>query len=480
MTTAPGISTVRGQRCRVIIMANRTILITIAVTAVTVLVLTLVRVCAQIPAPGDARPTPPPYTAPAYGDVLKENAQLRVLVISRQKLLAWKGTSQVRILYAADGAVLHTMLGNDKAAEMVGIRLAEDKSYQLRQNNKDFRKVDGALRLESNTPLKLWTASPDCWTTLPSPLIVIPLADGTFSVALEMPLEAYLKRVVPAEMPATFHPQALRAQAIIARTYALCKLGRHADEGADICTTVHCQAFSPIDRGMRETDEAVDSTRGMVLLDGDKLAEPYYHATCGGVTDDAGYLWGPEYTRRYLAGTRDMAGKQGSEPLSIEKVLESKEAYCSRSNSFRWSKTFTAAEVDALVQKNLGKVTGDSAVNITHVTNMAVEERAPNGRVAAFRVEGDGASVVVDGDQVRWLFGNGTPGPEGLWSTLFELTLVRNTAGTITNYGFRGAGRGHGIGLCQWGADGRAKAGQSYRDILNAYYPGLRLSDGRK
>ncbi|HEY3416623.1 MAG TPA: SpoIID/LytB domain-containing protein, partial [Armatimonadota bacterium] len=224
------------------------------------------------------------------------------------------------------------------------------------------------------------------------------------------------------------------------------------------------------------TDAAVDATRGLVLLCGNKLAATYYHSTCGGMTDDAGLLWGPEYAAPYLSGGRDVSTKGDTTP-PINELLTVKDAYCQRSSNIRWTLTYTPAQVDTLVGKNLGKLTGDPDVKIAKVTNMTIEERTPNGRVWHLRVEGDGASVVVDGDKIRWLFGTGDPGPAGLPSTLFDLKISRDAAGQPTGYVFTGAGRGHGIGLCQWGADGRAKAGQTCRQILKAYFPGTRLSD---
>ena len=297
-----------------------------------------------------------------------------------------------------------------------------------------------------------------------------------------MLLEEYLRNVVPAEMPASFHPQALRAQAIIARTYALIELGRHADEGADVCSDQRSQMFLPDEKRTAITDKAVAETRGLVLCYGDQLAEPYYHADCGGVTDDAGLLWGPGRARPYLTGIVDApAGKLPPEPM-IQGLLAAKDPYCTGANAQHWTKSFTTAEVDTLVCGNLPAVTGDATVQMSKVTALNIEERTPHGRIAHLRVTGSDAkgnetSVVVYGDQVRWLFGHGKPGADGLWSTLCELTVNKDETGQVTGYTFTGAGRGHGIGLCQWGANGRAKAGQSFREIIHAYYPGTQLSD---
>jgi len=418
-------------------------------------------------------PVPPPYTPPSAKDVLAGKAPLRLLITVRQSMLAWKGDAAVRVTNA-NGEVVHTA----KAGEMVGIVYdATGASCWLRQNGKNFCAAPATVRLVTDKPVKVWTPSPDTWLTLDAPVVIVPTGNGNFSVTREIKLEDYLRNVMPAEMPNTFHPQALLAQAVIARTYALIKLGRHAADGADVCAADHCQVYGSNGNRARETDKAIADTRGLVLMAGAKLAEPYYSACCGGVTDDGGLLWGPEYSRPYLMGVPDMPSKSVPAKLTIDSILDAGDAYCKAASASRWTRQFTAAQVNALVANNLPAVTNDPAAQIHTVTNMIVEERTPNGRIASLRVEGDGASILVYGDAVRWLFGTGKPGADGLWSALFDLTITRDAGGAITGYTFRGAGRGHGIGLCQWGANGRAKAGQTFRQILRAYYPGTRLSD---
>ncbi|MHB9026800.1 MAG: SpoIID/LytB domain-containing protein [Armatimonadota bacterium] len=417
-----------------------------------------------------------PYASPGYQAVLSGKAPLRVLVISRMAMLAWKGDEEVRVTSVPDKRLLDT----GKPTEVTGLaRDVDAPGCWLRKNRVNLIPVTTPLRLDSPQPIKIWTPNPDTWQAFPSPLYVTPLADGAFSVARAIMLEDYLRNVVAGEMPDTFHPEALKAQAIIARTYTLCYLGWHADEGADLCATVHCHVYGS--RRKPATDAAVKVTRGLVLLDGKgKLAKTYYHSTCGGVTDDAGLLWGPEYAASYLCGVRDLTATNDALPLPINQLLGVKDAYCRGSNSSRWALNFTPAQVDDLVSRNLCKVTGHPDIAISKVTKMAVESRTPNGRALYLRVEGGGASILVKGDKIRWLFGAGIPGPAGLPSTLFTLTVTRNAADQPTGYHFTGAGRGHGIGLCQWGADGRAKASQGCRQILKAYFPGTHLSDEKQ
>ena len=416
----------------------------------------------------------PAYTPPDYHDVLAGNASVRILLLSSQPMLAWKGEGEVRAVNLVDQTVLYT---SPKDEQVGVVRVPEEHSVALRKNAANFCPVPGPFRLESDAALQLWESSANRWQNYPTPVVITPLADGGFSVVREMPLEEYLRNVVPAEMPHTFRTEALRAQAVIARTYTLTHLGGHLDQGADLCASVADQAYVPDARRTPATDAAVHDTSGLVLLYGDKLIEAYYHADSGGATDDAGCVWGPAHARPYLTGVADTPDAHLPNGTAIKDILNRADRYSSAAPSIHWTKEFTAAELDRLVHRNIGKVSGDPTVKIAHVTNLAVEGRTPSGRVQNLRVEGDGFSVLVSGDPIRWLFGSGVAGADGLWSTLFDLTVAKEASGKITGCTITGTGRGHGIGLCQWGANGRAKAGQNYRDILKAYYPGTKMSD---
>jgi SpoIID/LytB domain protein len=416
------------------------------------------------------------YTAPKYQEVLAGKAPLRMLIASHQPMLAWKGDAAVTVINGLDKKVAFA----GKPGEQIGLLRGEDGLTALRKDGANLCAAPKMLRLESAKPISFWTKTPDAWAVYAAPIIITSLPDGTFSAALELPLEEYLRDVLPAEVVPSFHPQMMRAQAVVARTYALCKLGRHADEGADVCAGVHCQAYGPTGKRIPATEDAVKTTKGLIVLYRDKLSEPYYSSCCGGITDDAGYVWGPEYARPYLIGILDFPSKKAAEDVIITDVLAVKDAYCAQSKSFHWERRYTAAEVDALVAKNLPIVTCDPTVKLKAVRNLVIEERTPYGRVSTLRVEGDGASILVYGDAARWLFGSGVPGGDGLWSALFDITVTRAKDGKPAAYLIRGAGRGHGIGLCQWGAEGRARVGHTFRQILHAYYPGIRLSDEKK
>ncbi|UCH33909.1 MAG: hypothetical protein JSV65_15300, partial [Armatimonadota bacterium] len=103
--------------------------------------------------------------------------------------------------------------------------------------------------------------------------------------------------------------------------------------------------------------------------------------------------------------------------------------------------------------------------------------RSPGGRVQTLHITTDRGEYDVKRNDIRWIFGDGTPGPNGLPSTLFCLHTKRDGTGRPLAFSFQGAGWGHGLGLCQYGANGRARAGCSAHEILQAYYPGTATID---
>ena len=264
-----------------------------------------------------------------------------------------------------------------KAEEQVGlVRIGGSKLLAAPGRQKLLRHAHG-IAAGVRQPIHIWTAKPDAWTTFTGPLIITPTAGNTFSLAREMLLEDYLRNVVPAEMPASFHPQALRAQAIIARTYALIEMGRHADEGADVCSDQQPNVL-PDAKRTAVADNAVTETRELVLI----LRRPVGRAVLScrlrrGDTDDAGVLWGPERARPYLAGIVDAPGGKtaagtddsgpadGERPLLHRRQRAALDTHLHRRGSGRTGKPKFPA------------VTGDATVQLSKVTALSIEERTP-------------------------------------------------------------------------------------------------------
>ncbi len=290
-----------------------------------------------------------------------------------------------------------------------------------------------------------------------------------------VPLEGYLAGVVPNEMPPWFPPEALRAMAVVARTFTVAHLGRHSTQGFDLCSTVHCHVYEGLATESPKTGEAVRRTRGEVLLLDGKPVDATYHAVCGGIGEAPQAVWPGAGALACLPGGPDTVHPlPEAVDLSREEDLREfldhpPDAWCARASRFRWEETWSLQELERKFAESLPRLLGNSAMELGRLRRVEVSRRTPHGRVATLRLQGERGSVEVQGDAVRWLVSGGRIGAGGLQSTLF---YVEQAQGRVR---FRGGGWGHGVGLCQEGAAGRAQGGQGYREILEHYYPGATL-----
>lgn len=288
-------------------------------------------------------------------------------------------------------------------------------------------------------------------------------ADGaSLRIVNELDLEDYLVGVVAAELPRTFPLEAMKAQAIAARTYTLSHLGDHAADGADLCSQVHCQVYAGLPPPGSKAARAVRETAGEVLVWNDLLVDALYHSACGGSTAAP---WDVRQGKLlpYLSGASDSDGA---------------DSYCGEDHQLSWTARFTRQQAERLISANLGTILGRPGLSPGHLRSLRVAGRL------GLRVEwlevGTGTGVYrLRGDSIRWLFGSGSPGPTGLRSAAFKLLIEKDRRGQPPVFVFSGLGHGHGIGMCQWGARGRAENGQTADEILSAYYPGAEIVDLR-
>jgi stage II sporulation protein D len=288
-------------------------------------------------------------------------------------------------------------------------------------------------------------------------------AAGRVAAVLALPLEELLRGLVPSEMPAGAPQEALRAQAVTARSNVLAQIGtRHLADPWALCSDVHCQAYRGEAAQVASTDAAVRATAGQALFgaaDG-RLVDGVYSAMCGGHGEDNDAVWGGTPSRS-LRGRPDLAGDDAAawagglaDASRVAAFLAAApESWCSRApgaraDRYRWERRVPAADLDALA----------ATLGLGAVDALSVESRGVSGRVTALRVDGERGTTTVHGElRIRRLLGN-------LPSAMFVLS--RDGADWI----FRGGGWGHGAGMCQWGAIGRAAAGHDYRRILRAYF----------
>jgi stage II sporulation protein D len=274
-------------------------------------------------------------------------------------------------------------------------------------------------------------------------------------------IETYIAGVVASEMPASFPLEAMKAQAVAARTYALYHIGGHDSDEADICGRVHCQAYGGRPSPNARAAQAARDTCGQVLLWQDLLIDAMYSAACGGSTATA---WEVRQGKLlpYLAGGLDAPYAGAS-------------SYCSIEHDVAWMRRISLSEANRKVIANLDAVTRQPDLSPGRLETMSARKGPDQWRTQWLKLYTSNGAYRVRGDAIRWLFGVGYPGRGGLRSTAFGLTIEKGSDGRPREFLFTGTGHGHGIGLCQWGARGRALSGQSYSQILAAYYPGARL-----
>jgi SpoIID/LytB domain protein len=305
---------------------------------------------------------------------------------------------------------------------------------------------------------------------------------GKILVINELPVEEYLKGVLPSEMSSDFPLEALKAQAILARSMVFSLWGRKykfIGEPYDFSDDVYFQVFTGITYRTDKTDRAVMDTRGEVLFYGDEVAETPYHSICGGHTESSDLLWGRK--KPYLEGVPDLPHSSSfdynlkNERDVREWLLSFPPAYCNPSNSippsakhakssFRWRITYSRRELERIIRRKTGK-------NVGTLLGLTPIRRGRSGRILELLIEGTRRSFRVKGElEIR-----NSLSPNHLKSSLFIIDEIRGRGGIPEKFIIIGGGFGHGVGMCQIGAAVRAERGESFKEILEAYFPGTEL-----
>ena len=282
------------------------------------------------------------------------------------------------------------------------------------------------------------------------------------TVVNRVPLEWYVQSVVAAElgMRAPDVREAVQAQAVASRTYALHYRGRREALGFDLFATVADQVYPGADSEKPEVNAAARATAGQILTWNGQPIEAVFHSSCGWSTEASDQVFrnGPKLP--YLRAVSDQFGPG------------KRDYYCSGSPNFRWTEQWDGAALNAVLAQTLPAALGAAAANVGRVTDVRVATTTPTGRVLELVVATTNGEFTVPSYRVRDVL---RPAPDRqLLSTLFQL-YVQRQGGELVKVTAAGAGAGHGVGMCQWGAVGRAKAGQRYPQILATYYPGTRL-----
>jgi len=253
---------------------------------------------------------------------------------------------------------------------------------------------------------------------------------GKLLVVNEIDLEDYIKGILYHEVSHYWPPEALKAQAIACRTYALYQMQENKSRDFDVTSDVYSQVYGGRTSERYRTNKAVEETRAQALIFQGGIIPAYYHATCAGHTEDASLLWN----------------------IDIPPLKGVVCPFCKDSPHFSWHYVTGLDEI-ALKMARIGKPIGS-------VKDISVAARDASGRVAKLNISGADKTITLSGKDFR-----GALGHTLIRSTNFSVRLAGNDAI------FEGTGWGHGAGMCQWGAYFMAKAGKSAEEILSYYYP---------
>ena len=289
--------------------------------------------------------------------------------------------------------------------------------------------------------------------------LLITATDSGLLVVNRLPMDDYLRGVVPLEIGNRTAAEfaAVQAQAVAARTYAY----KHLNDARafDMYSTVQDQVYGGVDAEKPQADSAIMTTADIVVLYAGQPISTPYHSTCGGSTAAVSEVWYTQPDEPYLR------------PVS-DKIPGSDHFYCDPSPRFSWTQRFDAPSLRAVMEKYLAAYTNAPKTGVGRITDIKEDGRTRSGRVAALTVQTDSGTYRLRGNDIRFVLRD----PKGaiLNSTFFS--FARETSGgEVSNLTVNGRGYGHGIGMCQWGAIGRARAGQNYRTILETYYPGTTI-----
>ncbi|HNZ48731.1 MAG TPA: SpoIID/LytB domain-containing protein [Candidatus Hydrogenedentes bacterium] len=285
-------------------------------------------------------------------------------------------------------------------------------------------------------------------------------AEDTIEIFGTLPVEEYLRGVVPAEMPVQWPLEALKAQALVARSEIYASLaGKYKLQGFDFTTLESCRAYWGAGEFHPSSDRAIRETAGEALSFDNRFAVAVFSSCCGGWTENNDTVWsGPP--DRLLRGGSDLRENGGSVTPAknmLQWLQSAPRAWCEGDQqSFRWQRRFSTDELSALINKKY---------KVGTVLSVTEGVRGVSGRLKSVTIVGTLSTVTIERElAIRQAFG-------GLPSAM--IIIKADPPGkTPAHWKVYGGGRGHGVGLCQHGARGMAAAGLDYRDIVAHYFSG--------
>lgn len=310
--------------------------------------------------------------------------------------------------------------------------------------SKDRKALDGRRSVSlSAYGGGVWLSGPGLPRRLHKGDITISARGDRLRVAAMVPVEIYLQSVVSYEARDLSRPEAFKAQAVAARTYALSKAQNHSREGFNLCDTPHCQFYAGFADINPAAAKAVMQTAGEIITHEGKAASAFYHSACGGFTDGISAVW-PYEDKPYLRTVQDGPPAR---------------PYCSPATGFSWKKKISFADLERALRR------GGWLRNGEKISSVSVRGHGRSGRPLKLAVNAGGRAVEIPASDFYHAVGR-TLGWTAMPGNLFELYSGKDYIM------LDGKGAGHGVGMCQWGAEGMAGKGFRYWEILEHYYPG--------
>lgn len=259
--------------------------------------------------------------------------------------------------------------------------------------------------------------------------------DLTLNIINVVDLEQYIKGVLYHEISHKWPIEAIKAQAVAARSYAVYSSEQSKGKDFDVTNDIYSQVYGGKNSERYRTGIAVDETRGEILVYDGKVLPAFFHATCGGMTESANEVWN----------------------INIPALQSELCPYCKNSPHMHWKKNFRLKDIQTKLNQN--------GYHIGAILTIEILRRNASDRIQSLRITArDGSSMTISGKDFRNIIG-----PNDIKSNSYEVVM----RGYYVD--FYGRGWGHGVGLCQWGALGMAQLHFDYQAILKHYYPGSTL-----
>lgn len=360
----------------------------------------------------------------------------------------------------------------------------EANGYRYGRDTLDIRASGGRVRVTQ-------PGDPPVTRVYGGTLRVQPNTYGTYTLVNSVPIETYLRGVVPHEIGPSAPVPAIQAQTVLARTYALRNLRRFAIDDYQLCADTQCQVYRGLTGTAPVADQAIAATQGQVLTYQNELVDALYSSTTGGITAAFSDVWdGPD--RPYLRPVVDTVNGLwdiNRYPLSSEEAIRAFIAIDKGFNEdtwdlFRWRNESPLAEITQDLRTYLGRRQHPMA-GLTEVRSLRVSERANSGRVQAIDIETDLGVVQLKKDEIVRVL----TAPRSLLFYVEPMYQTPAAAGSsaatggaappaspqLKGYAFVGGGWGHGVGMSQTGSYRLGNLGWAYPRILQFYYPGTTL-----